>query len=233
MNSFHAKDNEINRLVRILLDKDQEIVQLRQYASHRSGEMQADQKLLDRQWVLVDCQKKQLSKKTEEFAALQAETEEALLPGDLKVATVNILNEEIGAHVQALKVQQCADRFAKNNERKRLKRHRRAYHKRRDILQNRLDTVSKEIVVLNSPFDPSHVVETLERSREIVLAHMKVMLQWLDGTMEKLVEEKISLLEGLERISDEYASERKERIKKIFELSDRCGLRADLKWAQD
>jgi len=166
----------------------------------------------------------ELQEKTEKTAELQSKETEG--------AIVKALDKEIGAHAEALETQRRADHFIKDHEFKRLEQHRRAYDTHRKALKTHLDCIKRDIV-LESPFDPAAVLETMDVQQKGLIRDMEDTIHWLDTTMKDLVSEKSVLMQYTENHSQENLEERKTRIEKMFELSDHCNVRAKLEWCQE
>lgn len=144
-----------------------------------------------------------------------------------------MLDAEIETHLLAVWKQKFRNRPLEKNVRKRIRQNQNAFDKIRSTLKGRLKSLARQVTVPESPFDPSGVVSVLEERRLRSMHDVQMLLGYMDKIAEQAISDRGSLFGRLNGISDDYVSERKEWIKKLFALAEQFGLLDDLEREQE
>jgi chromosome segregation ATPase len=239
MDDLKSKDDKIRRLESMLAEANEQVDKARfldmqlHGAVAQIGREDSLKERLKQTKSHADSLSVEIQHKDKELLALQREMMDAPISKERTLSVVTLLNSEIGAHMKAIRSREESDDVVKNHEQERLKQQRQFYQTQRKNLQDRLSRLNAKSVVLSSPFDPMYVINTLKAQRKSTIAHMETLLQWLDETKEGLVREKTWFLGEWETAGNVNEASHLERIKKLFELSDHCGILESLRRNQD
>ncbi|KAH4939163.1 hypothetical protein HBI67_065830 [Parastagonospora nodorum] len=150
-----------------------------------------------------------------------------------KHAIVDILSKEIRAATNSQVSREEANMNRTSDARQELRALKNICTTRRSGLKIRYDNLRHQEIEIQLPVDRDQVTTAAGKYQKLVTTDMDNLLHWLDEVVKDLTRRDVSLVERIDRVYSERTEGCNQRLERLHNLADLCGVRGRLAFTED